>query len=775
MQNRRRALFQYDPQPLFTIGEHTHHSPAMSYTRNLSPGSRRILNPARASDSTVDAYHSARHNSYASPRSSGERVIPISTQTFVNVAPSNSSTSRSSAYDSYTGRARRSSLLDQGRSSISGSSRRPNVIQGSEAARTTSPSRMREYYVVPAISKEPKHRKVYSIDDGNAKLVTEPASAGAESSGRRYRHSRKDSEDRGYKDDRARRGYPITRKDKSIDDEDAFSYTDAAGMYRDTQPSWRERDVRSARRSSLDRGASRERPVSIIDTYGADPRRSREGPPPSQRGWDKINDLGRARSVREAPREVAQSPSRGRGDEVRGDQYYNPRRTSVDRSKPATIHHDQYDSAEDHEPELRHSRRLSVNKRHDRSVSRRGFGIRSDSKDRPDQQYSNESLDGGRKNRELDNTRREYASEAEYREPVRRKHEGEDRSARQHDRRREADKYESDVEDRRHHHREDNHRRYEDDDPHSSRTGFSDTAKLAAGGLAGAAALYGVTRDRDRDRDRTDDAPHEPERRHRREPEQDRRPADAPYPSERQNEDHGLGFAFEEPSRAPAKARGADPIEPNHDPSSLPDRILERSHEDPPKALEMPLDPDEEYRRRMLQTQRELGLASMPTHENDPERERRRREREARLQERHERTNGDVAPGAYAHEQDRPRASFSDEAPESSVASTRPSELRRRPSIIDQPMPSEPTAQIIDNSLSEKRENRVRIVDPPTEEEDKRPKSILKKPTAKFPEDHNSVREGVAPLKDVSEVAYWWILLTTTVYQERHSARSTLD
>jgi hypothetical protein len=58
-------------------------------------------------------------------------------------------------------------------------------------------------------------------------------------------------------------------------------------------------------------------------------------------------------------------------------------------------------------------------------------------------------------------------------------------------------------------------------------------------------------------------------------------------------------------------------------------------------------------------------------------------------------------------------------------------------------------AQVIDNSQSEKRENRVRIVDPPSEEDDKKPKGILKKPTEKFPENPDAVREGVAPLKDV--------------------------
>lgn len=84
---------------------------------------------------------------------------------------------------------------------------------------------------------------------------------------------------------------------------------------------------------------------------------------------------------------------------------------------------------------------------------------------------------------------------------------------------------------------------------------------------------------------------------------------------------------------------------------------------------------------------------------------------------------------------------------------SRPSALNRKPSVLDQPMGSRDAAQmaqIIDNSQSERRENRVKIVDPPTEEEDKKPKGILKKPTEKFPENPNVMREGVAPLKDVS-------------------------
>lgn len=109
------------------------------------------------------------------------------------------------------------------------------------------------------------------------------------------------------------------------------------------------------------------------------------------------------------------------------------------------------------------------------------------------------------------------------------------------------------------------------------------------------------------------------------------------------------------------------------------------------------------------------------------------------------------------------RTSFEDDAsqvPSHSTWSSAPTnngqqELRRRPSILDSSMDAGLMAQVIDNSQSEKRENRVRIVDPPSEEDDKKPKGILKKPTEKFPENPDAVREGVAPLKDVCTDSDW--------------------
>lgn len=52
-------------------------------------------------------------------------------------------------------------------------------------------------------------------------------------------------------------------------------------------------------------------------------------------------------------------------------------------------------------------------------------------------------------------------------------------------------------------------------------------------------------------------------------------------------------------------------------------------------------------------------------------------------------------------------------------------------------------------SAQEEKEKQVRVVSPPREKKPEKPiKGILKQPSAKFPEDHNPIREGVAPHKD---------------------------
>jgi hypothetical protein len=819
----------------------------MSYNRTLSPGGRRMTNPARASDSSFDPYYSQRHSVYASPRASTDRVIPISTQTYLN-PPATTSASTSSSrlapgYDAYSGRPRRSSMLDNTRSGSTNPApprNRPTVVQGD--IRPSSPPRQHrpDYYIQPASSKEPKrqfeHKKVYSVDDGSAKLV---ADVDLGSGGERH-HRRRESSDRsGYNrssgHDRGRTSYhPSGKSGKTLEDDNAFSYTDPASMYKDTEPRWRET---RPRRGSVDRGgASRERPVSMIEPY-ADPRRSTRdiGPPPSQRGWDKIQDLGRTRSTRDP---VPHSPSRGarERDESRGryadskDPYYiAPRKSSADRSRTQAIHQDRpterYDSEyEDRREPRHHERRLSAT-RHtkDRSVSRRGFGVRADSTDRYGTRGSDDSFEARNRDVARDSGfARDVTADSQYpdrerkytQEPKRKEH---GRSYEDYDRDSDRDRPRKDRDAdkdgyrERHHHRRDSER----DEKKDSDNSFSGAAKIAAGGLGAAATLFGLNREKgkkeEREREREEreeqerlrqrehERPREHERRHddRRErevvePEKRRRGGgsnDDEPPVDRQRDpyvdpDRGLGFAFEggegnkprdaprEPAVPSAPYDQAPPQPPRpqprpYDREPTSDRDSDRPYEKKPSQAHAPPptnDADEDYRRRMEQVQRELGLpAQDPSSDSDPDRERRRRERELRQAERQGRkANGhrSEAPSHYDHAPPSggPRASFEDDAsqaPSQSTWSSAPTnngqqqELRRRASVLDSSMDAGLMAQVIDNSQSEKRENRVRIVDPPSEEDDKRPKGILKRPTEKFPENPDAVREGVAPLKDV--------------------------
>lgn len=936
----------------------------MSYNhhRPLSPGGRRIANPARASENTLtDPYYQQRHNSYVSPRSSGG-VIPISTQTFVNVPPPTNSRPEQ-RYDSYSGRPRRSSLVDNTRGASTSTTQlpsrsRPAVIQ-QDFARPASPSKFgrekEKYdYMTPASSQEPRtttttHKKLYSVDgDGGAKLVADVNIPGG---GDRH-HKRRDSVDRtAYRPpqttererererERGRRGYHTngthnTRpKEKSIEDEDAYSYTDPASMYRDTEPRWRE--TTRPRRGSMDRGGahSRERPVSMLDPalagFGVRQAAKEVGPPPSTRGWDKINDnIGRTRSVREEPRQVAQSPVRGRTYAEPGaygdprDQYYVPPRTnSTDRR--TTIHnYDPYeyeDRREPRRPERRHS--ISRDGRMDQSVERRGFGIRADHRNESQNRYAgrdgrgsdesiehtkyrdsgyggephrrdtapeyyshdNQRYDQERRDRDMaqrlqfdeygrirperergysdvrDYSRRREDSQPRYNDYSRRDRESEYDSQRDRERARQMDPPSDSQREQRHHHRRDTadrDREYsgrKENSPKQSNEAMSSKpglAQAATGGLAGAATAFGLTgllnklsdkkekerddyqeRDRgdrgdrerserkDRDREDRDDRKERDDRRDRddrrerderndrgdrtdrnerrngeeREYPRERKPAsdEPPYEREKEKERHrdpdrGLGFAFE----APEPPRSAPPNQTQWDQSQMQDRRpewnqqpqerptqdrsgqreYERDYPSKPAEqaapVQMPqpaIDADEDYRRRMEQVQRELGRTSDERgSDSDPDRERRRREREQRQRDRQSRDpNGPSSSvGGASNFSEAPphpslRQSFDQDTQSTfgtnnsaTTASTMPG-LNRKPSILDRPMNDE-QVQIIDNSLSERRENRVRIVDPPTEEEERRPKGILKKPTEKFPEDPNAVREGVAPLKDVS-------------------------
>ncbi|EMC94207.1 hypothetical protein BAUCODRAFT_158802 [Baudoinia panamericana UAMH 10762] len=883
---RTRAFSLHTFQPIpFAPSATSSAAPKMSYHRPLSPGGRRIQNPARVSDSFTDPYQQppTRHHSYiASPRSSG--VIPISTETFITVPQS----AREPPRSAYSGRPRRSSLSDSQRSSTTGQipvRSKPTVVV--DSARPTSPlkgTRDRDSAydtVTPATS---QHKKVYAVGaNGNAKLV---ANVDVPAGGSERHHKRRESVERSYRGattdkDRGRKDYHTSTRgrgrDRSIDDEGAYSYTDAAGMYNTTEPRWREGF--RPRRGSMDRGGSRDtRPVSIVDP-SYNPRSSAKelGPPPSTRGWDKIDDSAPVR--RASTRKVAASPTRGRDfahtpNDPR-DSYYVPPRASSKEGRSLAIstdvpreRYDQYGYEE--RPARHHERRNSVSRRVDPEVATRGFGIRSASKD-PYERRSDESIQERHKYRDsgyAEPHRRDTAPELPHHEERRLEQEKRDRML-ERERRRDDDRgydhevdrerardrdrqYESETERERERQRvmereperERHHQRRDTVDrdyrkENGGDGGASGLAKAATGGLAVAAGAFGLNKifnkdkdkdgerekDRDRDRDydrerdrgekdrdlprpekeaerqRYEEPPRkEPRERRQRGPDShtdDSAPYDARDREDRYNDtDRGFGFAFERPPEPPKAAPPIDrprdfdrdvarmpqervperdsrpppPVDRSRDldrePARVPqervqERNLEREHGEPIAVMPQPaIDADEDYRRRMEQVQRELARAATEekvSSDSDPDRERRRREREQRQREKEERDftepklNAGVGLTNFNEQPPPPqlRRSFEDTMSDTTASSGGQHALRRKPSILDEPMTAEPY-QIIDNSASDRRENRVRIVDPPTEEEDRKPKGILKRPTQKFPEHPNAMREGVAPLKDAT-------------------------
>lgn len=146
------------------------------------------------------------------------------------------------------------------------------------------------------------------------------------------------------------------------------------------------------------------------------------------------------------------------------------------------------------------------------------------------------------------------------------------------------------------------------------------------------------------------------------------------------------------------------------------------------------LDPDEEYRRRV---QREADKVRQPKHEEsrrdeDVARERRRREREDKPSRGREEV---PLPGGHGSDDYDVESDRGDES-----KALAPVE-KQRDSVLEESSSYDPY-----DSSERARENRVRIVEPA--KDDRPVKSILRKPTEKFPEDPNPIREGVAPLKD---------------------------
>jgi hypothetical protein len=733
------------------------------YNRPSSPRGRYGANPARSSTGTfADPYYdSSYYGRPSSPRSSAERIGGSHHAPYY--APSSSSSSRASnaKYDAYTTRPRRNTN-DLVRPNVSTGAlphntlpiRTPYTPHG-HLDRPSSPlapsyKSHGDTYITPGVSRG--HKKVYSVDDSShsTKLVAEVEPA---------RH--RDLADRGYSVTSGGRSYHDSSKPPArLTDlsNDGYSYTDPASMYRDTEPAWRR-----PRAGSLERGS---RPTSMISDRP--PRTSgRElGPPPSTRGFDKINSV---------PRPHARSSSIERAREIpKYDPYPDAglgRSSSTRTRAPAAAIHqeprehrrdayrDDYDRRDRDVENKRHSTAFST-AFEDREVTSRGFGIAPVN---PSPAHDHHVLDRQPlypaaepvRARPQEPSNQYYQPErAEVRMPDPRT---DPRASRERDLVPPQDSY-------------DKRPRERETARHDSNGGFVPAAAGAAAGVAATLGAAGYMKSRDKDRGSDRDSSEERERQRRKEyDERDRRdrpderrtrdpeerrerrsegrrnslappppppaaapvapvpapapvaaPAHAPVP-EPERKHRERRYADDEPERPSRKApspEGSDNERPRH----YVDRDAERQRD--PALTEAALDPDEEYRRR-VQQEAERASRSTRDRDSDSDREKDRRRRK---------DNSDKSRGS----DDRSRAS-----PPREGTGVRYSD---RPASVmyDGGMVQEPEAL---DGASEPTSKSVQIVEPP--KEPVAPvRGILRRPTAKFPEDPEPIREGVAPHKD---------------------------
>ncbi|KAA8626818.1 quinate permease [Pyrenophora tritici-repentis] len=528
---------------------------------------------------------------------------------------------------------------------------------------------------------------VYSVDDAShlTKLVAEVDPA---------RH--REHADRGYTVTSGGRSYHDTKPKPRISDvsNEGYSYTDPASMYRDTEPAWRR-----PRAGSLERSA---RPSSMIADRQARTSTRESGPPPSTRGFDKINGVprshGRSSSIERA-RDVpkydlySSDPGIGRSSSTRG------------HTQAATVH--QEPRRDTYRDEYTRRDRDVENKRHstafeDRDVTSRGFGI-APGLGASTLAHDHHALDRQPLYPAAEPARARPQETSQYYQPER-------AEVRMPDPRpvRERDVVPSQDYDRRTRERENG--RHEPN-------GFLPTAAGAATG------------------DR-------PDERRERKPEGRRNsiaPAPPPpvappvapaaiaapdYPPILEPERKHRDRRYEEEERERSSRKPPPPLSEgsgDERPRHYVDRDTERRRDVAPK--EAALDPDEEYRRR-IQQEAERASRSTRDRESDSEREKDRRRRK----DERSRSRGP---------EERSRASPPRDAPSSRYD-------ERSSSVHDGGMVQEPES--LDRS-TESAGKSVQIVEPP--KEPVAPvKGILRKPTEKFPEDPEPIREGVAPHKD---------------------------
>ncbi|KIW00537.1 hypothetical protein, variant [Verruconis gallopava] len=756
--------------------------------RSASPGAQRIVVPGRSSDTGFisssyggtsyaghmhglrDDYRHPSLSSVAPPRKT-TGVIPISTEIVYKDSYPLSASSAGAPREAYTGRPRRSSDLPPPHPSLRS---RPAAVVQEVTPRPLSPlSRSyepRDSYVKSNTSvrrSEPKAKKLYNVgDDGSAKLIAETEE---------YRDSSR----------RERAGYHLTgrsHRPREVD-ESAWSYTDAVGMYNETEP------IRRPRRGSVDG----RRPTSVLELPSYAPsyhRNSRDyGPPPSTRQFDRVNNVTRNSSVREPVRGSSRDRKGSYDTYGHREPYEMPLRPSstmpvvVNQPEPRHARDETYypDDYDDYREPRRPHRQFT-----DENVQSRGFGIRMPSVDRHAGGSSSSSAEPPIPRSVYPQASALYSeqplvkipSSSEYVAPAQQvddrwdKHE---RREREYDRDRLKDwerprerEYERDDRSERHH-----HRRSTADGVRDPSIPNAAAAATAAAGLAGAAAVG---------------ANYEKKRVEKRYESEDER---TPWPRRELND--------REDERERRYAERDRDERDRRDRDEKRDREDRRDREEKRREEKPVLDPDEDYRRRVQQAQAELGALpksrSKEDERNDSERDRqRRREREERERERRQSRDRDSrrgsddnavpkrsrAPSVDSHSlSQHNRPSTTDrgfvQEPESMMPGTYPREAQATAGAMPPPPPPStqqpptnivpptanatlpvpdvaPRSKSVDpSSGTSSGERRVTIVEPPKDDgkaADPPLKGILRKPTEKFPEHPTTHREGVTPLKE---------------------------
>ena len=723
------------------------------YARPPSPGSRRIsVQPTRSSTGTLvfpsnyDPYPAPTRSSgnvASGPRSSADRVLPPRTTT-TKYRPA-SPPLRKPSRDEYTVRPRRLTLDPEAanvRRPLSvvapSSPNRPRPVITSSIDRPSSPLtkpvRVRQdegYYLQPATtSSRREHHRNYSVPSTDAGRLV-PVDRDARSRGERggYRSSGIGGGRSGYNLDQPLVRQPEFREDRAP----VYDFNERREqMYRDTAPRPR------PRRDSYNAGG-RERPMSMIGLEDYLPPRisqsNREaGPPVTTRGFDSI---GRAGSVRD-PRSGVSRAEVVAKDHARDDYDIQPRKarpqvalhqSPVDAHSLAARDDRDYDARH---PKLAPRDPYSEPKARDPYIEPRTRDPYVDSKPRDpyveprardpyiDPKPRDPYVESKPRDPYPDTKPRDPYVEPKNRDPYDDPREGaHDGRSRRHRHHRDHHR-DTEHNDNRDHNRESRREeRHEEkrDQGDSGRVG--DAAVLGAAGLAATGLAAESIRQHRSHRDAAESI-----RQHRSHREKDYDAQD----KTRDTDKDRLGVSQDHVERNSVRAEASDEDRKERHRRRRREREERRAREEEElrKAREIP-PRDEDQRLREpdgLPIPRDPALREQASYERPSNDRRPSHERHASYERREDpsrRSHG--RRHHYAHTQDK------DSYSESSSSSSS------------------------DTDSFDSRPRTVRVVTPTEEpvEPKEPPKSILRPPREKFPEDPAPIREGVAPLKDAGK------------------------